>query len=204
MDDFDPENQKQSVKDFDFFEKSKPIDLLCDASGQQLSKRLGVFKTINNTDFHFPGQKNVYKGKVREVKHKLIEFDENKIFAWSDPIILGLKDHHQFIIKPISENISKKLNKSENLKIFLKNSKKNHVFFKNLKILKLFFFTKKMCKKKKLCGKKSKIHEKKLINGVPISSTTTIDVNIAKPVLNVRYLKTLRNEYSPIELRIRL
>ena len=23
--------------------------------------------TINNTDFHFPGQKNVYKGKVRDV-----------------------------------------------------------------------------------------------------------------------------------------
>ena len=23
--------------------------------------------TINNTDFNFPGQKNVYKGKVREV-----------------------------------------------------------------------------------------------------------------------------------------
>jgi len=46
----------------------------------------------------------LFGGKVREVKHNLIEFEENKIFAWSDPIIPGLRDHHQFIIKSISEN----------------------------------------------------------------------------------------------------
>ena len=46
----------------------------------------------------------LFRGKVREVKHKLIEFEESKIFAWSDPIMPGLRDHHQFIIQPISEN----------------------------------------------------------------------------------------------------
>jgi hypothetical protein len=35
-------------QDFDFFEKSKQIDLLCDASGHQLRQRLDVFKTIFN------------------------------------------------------------------------------------------------------------------------------------------------------------
>ena len=34
----------------------------------------------------------------------------------------------------------------------------------------------------------------KFINGVPIRNTTSIDVNIASPVLTVKYLKTLRNE----------
>jgi hypothetical protein len=36
--------------------------------------------------------------------------------------------------------------------------------------------------------------EKKFIKGVPIINTTNIDVNIANPVLTVKYLKTLRNE----------
>ena len=36
--------------------------------------------------------------------------------------------------------------------------------------------------------------EKKFINGVPITNTTSMDVNIASPVLTVKYLKTLRNE----------
>jgi hypothetical protein len=41
--------------------------------------------------------------KVREVKHKLIEFDEDKIFAGQTLFYRGLKDHHHFIIKPISK-----------------------------------------------------------------------------------------------------
>jgi hypothetical protein len=36
--------------------------------------------------------------------------------------------------------------------------------------------------------------EKKFINGVPIKNTTAIEVNIANPVLTVKYLKTLRKE----------
>jgi hypothetical protein len=36
--------------------------------------------------------------------------------------------------------------------------------------------------------------EKKFIKGVPMRNTITIDVNIARPVLTVKYLKTLRNE----------
>jgi hypothetical protein len=46
-----------------------------------------------------------------------------------------------------------------------------------------------------LIGSKIRLVEKKLINGVPTIKTIVIDVNIARPVLNVRYLKTLRNEY---------
>lgn len=38
-------------QEFDFFEKSKQFDLLCDASGQQLRQRLRVFKTIFKADF---------------------------------------------------------------------------------------------------------------------------------------------------------
>ena len=37
--------------------------------------------------------------------------------------------------------------------------------------------------------------EKNLINGFPINKTTAIEVNIAKPVLTVRYLKTFKNVY---------
>ena len=37
--------------------------------------------------------------------------------------------------------------------------------------------------------------EKKFIKGVPIKSTIAIEVNIARPVLKVRYLKTFRNVY---------
>ena len=37
--------------------------------------------------------------------------------------------------------------------------------------------------------------EKKFINGVPINRTTAIDVNIARPVRTVKYLKTFRNVY---------
>ena len=47
----------------------------------------------------------------------------------------------------------------------------------------------------KVIQKTKKIVEKKLINGVPIRKTTTIDVNIAKPVLKVRYRNTFRKEY---------
>ena len=31
------------------------------------TKQMDQMNTINNTDFNFPGQKGVYKGKVREV-----------------------------------------------------------------------------------------------------------------------------------------
>ena len=33
-----------------------------------------------------------------------------------------------------------------------------------------------------------------IIKGLPIIKTTSIDVNMASPVLTVKYLKTLRNE----------
>ena len=46
--------------------------------------------------------------------------------------------------------------------------------------------------------------EKNLIKDDPIKKTTNMDVNIAKPVLNVRYLKTLRNEYWLINSKIKL
>ena len=36
--------------------------------------------------------------------------------------------------------------------------------------------------------------KKKFINGVPTKKTTDIDVNIAKPVLTVRNLNTLKSE----------
>ena len=46
--------------------------------------------------------------------------------------------------------------------------------------------------------------EKKFINGVPIKNTISKDVNTAKPVLTVKYLKTLRNEYVSINSSIKL
>jgi hypothetical protein len=46
-----------------------------------------------------------------------------------------------------------------------------------------------------LIGSRICLAEKNLINGVPINKTTIIEVNIAKPVRKVRYLKTLRKLY---------
>ena len=46
-----------------------------------------------------------------------------------------------------------------------------------------------------LIGSRICLAEKNLINGVPINKTTIIEVNIASPVLTVRYLKTFRKLY---------
>ena len=46
--------------------------------------------------------------------------------------------------------------------------------------------------------------EKKLINGVPTNKTTNMEVNIARPVLKVRYLKTFRKVYFSTSSKIRL
>ena len=43
-----------------------------------------------------------------------------------------------------------------------------------------------------LIGFKICLAEKNFINGVPINNTTNIEVNMAKPVLNVKYLKTFK------------
>ena len=55
-----------------------------------------------------------------------------------------------------------------------------------------------------LIGFKISFAEKKFINGVPIKKTTSNEVNIAKPVLTVKYLKTLRNENVSINSNTKL
>ena len=46
-----------------------------------------------------------------------------------------------------------------------------------------------------LIGSKICLTEKNLMNGVPTNKTIIIEVNIANPVLKVRYLNTLRKLY---------
>ena len=55
-----------------------------------------------------------------------------------------------------------------------------------------------------LIGFKICLEEKKFINCVPIRNTINNEVNTAKPVLTVKYLKTLRNVYVSINSSIRL
>ena len=53
-----------------------------------------------------------------------------------------------------------------------------------------------------LIGFKILFVEKNFIKGVPIKNTISIDVNIANPVLTVRYLKTLRKVYVSMNSKI--
>jgi len=42
-------------------------------------------------------------GRELTPKHTLSAYSEGRSFAWADPIIPGLKDHHQYILEPLSE-----------------------------------------------------------------------------------------------------
>ena len=50
-----------------------------------------------------------------------------------------------------------------------------------------------------LIGPEIIFSEKILISGPPIINTTTNDVTTDKPVLNVKYLNTFKNEYCSIK-----
>ncbi|MEM7272054.1 MAG: SRPBCC domain-containing protein [Actinomycetota bacterium] len=64
-------------------------------------------------DFHLGGTITVTlraMGMTRKLDHELTEFDAGRLFAWSDPFLLGMTDYHRFLIEPIDENQSRFIN----------------------------------------------------------------------------------------------
>ena len=55
-----------------------------------------------------------------------------------------------------------------------------------------------------LMGSKIFLVEKKFIKGVPIKKTINIEVNIAKPVLTVKYLNTFKKVKLSIKFKVKL
>lgn len=43
------------------------------------------------------------KGRLLKQKHALTDCVEQRLFSWSDPIVPGLRDNHQYLIEPVSD-----------------------------------------------------------------------------------------------------
>jgi hypothetical protein len=53
------------------------------------------------------------KGKVAKYKHKLVHFEEGKLFGWSDPFIMGITDNHTYQLEKISSTQTKFIQSDE-------------------------------------------------------------------------------------------
>lgn len=76
---------------------------------KSLQKIDGDFKKNGQTEVHFMDN----KGKIGIYKHQLIHFEEGKLFGWSDPFILGIRDNHKYQLEKISANQTKLIQSDE-------------------------------------------------------------------------------------------
>ncbi|MEM7332402.1 MAG: SRPBCC domain-containing protein [Chloroflexota bacterium] len=44
---------------------------------------------------------------TRDLKHKLIEFEDGRTFGWSDPFMPGMTDHHIYLVEPLPNGNSR-------------------------------------------------------------------------------------------------
>ena len=55
----------------------------------------------------------IFKGKLREIKHTMVEFVEGTQFGWSDTLIWLTKDHHIYRIESLNDGKSKFIQKDK-------------------------------------------------------------------------------------------
>jgi len=55
----------------------------------------------------------IFKGKLRKIKHTMVDYEEGTQFGWSDTLIPLVKDHHIYRVEPLSDCRSKFIQKDE-------------------------------------------------------------------------------------------
>ena len=92
-------------------------DIIIDADPEQVWEVLMDFESYSKWAVFFKGMKgeiqdsgkvialfqmNPKKSKVQEIEHT-ITYKEGKMFGWSEHVILGIKDHHRFIVEEAND-----------------------------------------------------------------------------------------------------
>ncbi|MBX2963321.1 MAG: SRPBCC domain-containing protein [Cyclobacteriaceae bacterium] len=55
----------------------------------------------------------IFKGKLRKIKHTMVEFENGTQFGWSDTIIPFVKDYHLFRVEDLKDGRTKFIQKDE-------------------------------------------------------------------------------------------